>query len=130
MAWRDEYSCGNELIDQQHKRLVDLINRLHADYHLGRSNDMLYAHFISLFQYVSEHFLHEENLMTVYRLPLADQHRAEHAKFRKQVEELFEEYGQGRCEIITLLELLQGWFIDHVTDTDKLTFARLTEDGS
>lgn len=127
IIWRDDYSCGHEVVDSQHYKMVELINQLHADSYLGLAQQRLHGHLEFLFHYVNNHFLLEENLMLLHKLPMESSHRAEHATFRQKLEEIYADFQQGQCDVAGLLELLQRWFVEHMTETDKLTFARLTQ---
>ncbi|NEP77064.1 MAG: hemerythrin family protein [Okeania sp. SIO3B3] len=125
IIWRDDYSCGHELIDTQHQNMVELINQLHAESYLGSASKRMQEYLNFLLKYTCDHFLLEENLMVLHQLPMEASHRQEHANFRNLVEICCEDFKHGRCDAEYLLNVLQSWFIDHMTGTDKITFAGL-----
>ena len=81
---------GNEMIDGQHKELIDKINKLLDSCEVG--NDKLTA--IKTLEYLADytdfHFGEEEKLQESIAYPGIEQHKKEHKKLLKVVEELHE----------------------------------------
>ena len=79
---------GNEMIDSQHKELIGKINGLLDSCEDG--NDKLAA--VKTLDYLAEytdfHFTAEEKLQEEMEYPGIKEHKEEHAKLRKVVDEL------------------------------------------
>ena len=78
IKWSDEYSVGVKQIDDQHKNLVDLINRLFDAMSLGKGKEVLGGVFDELKKYTIIHFQTEERLMVVYGYPDYEAHKKSH----------------------------------------------------
>ncbi len=63
IKWRDEYSCYDETIDMQHRKLIELINDMNEIAKLDDGLDR-YDEMVSIFEelkdYAVYHFGHEE----------------------------------------------------------------------
>ncbi len=75
MVWKDDYSVGNELLDAQHRGLIELVNRLDSDEPLDRVLE-------ELARYAREHFRDEERLLKAAGYPGIVQQRNQHKAFR------------------------------------------------
>ncbi|MEA1890408.1 MAG: hemerythrin domain-containing protein, partial [Pseudomonadota bacterium] len=62
-TWKEEYSVGIDSIDQQHKKLLSLINQLQTavDYSTGKEFER--EALDELVTYTKDHFSYEEGLM-------------------------------------------------------------------
>jgi diguanylate cyclase (GGDEF)-like protein/hemerythrin-like metal-binding protein/PAS domain S-box-containing protein len=77
LAWSDELSVGLEEIDDEHRTLVDIVNKL--GYQRARYDELeLLEVFNELQNYTARHFWHEEELMNCY--PISEDHRQIHLK--------------------------------------------------
>ena len=65
MVWKDEYSVGNDLLDEQHKRLIEAVNELNGGAALGEV-------LATLRQYGDEHFRTEEGMLEASDYPDLD----------------------------------------------------------
>lgn len=61
--WREAYSVHIEIVDSQHKVLVDTFNELHVAIVTGMSREHLGKILSSLIKYAQDHFKTEERLM-------------------------------------------------------------------
>lgn len=55
-AWTDAYNVGNELIDGQHRQLVELVNIFHEAVSMGKEEAILNQAFDHMLQYTNKHF--------------------------------------------------------------------------
>ncbi len=118
--WRSEYSVGHAEIDQQHRKLVDIINSLHDSMKLGGKPEDLKRILNDLVNYTRYHFSHEEKLME--RAGYADlaNHKRVHRAMVEQVEKLRKEVESSRTGFsIKLMGFLKGWLTDHILGTDQ-----------
>ena len=109
---------GNEMIDGQHKELIDKINKLLDSCEVG--NDKLTA--IKTLDYLADytdfHFGEEEKLQESISYPGIEQHKKEHEKLRRVVEELHEmlEEQEGPTEafVAQVQENVINWLYNHI----------------
>ena len=111
-------ATGNEMIDGQHKELIDKINKLLDSCEVG--NDKLTA--IKTLDYLADytdfHFGEEEKLQESISYPGIEQHKKEHEKLRRVVEELHEmlEEQEGPTEafVAQVQENVINWLYNHI----------------
>ena len=114
---------GNEMIDGQHKELIDKINKLLDSCEVG--NDKLTA--IKTLDYLADytdfHFGEEEKLQESISYPGIEQHKKEHEKLRRVVEELHEmlEEQEGPTEafVAQVQENVINWLDNHIKGFDR-----------
>ena len=117
--WETRYVLGIKDIDDQHRRLVGMINSLHTGMKEGRGREATDDILRSLMDYALYHFKAEEDLMSRYNFPDLPKHREEHLAFMDRVGELSARHGAG--EFLVSLELndfLKAWLSDHILSTD------------
>src|SRR3989338_8989538 len=86
-VWNERYETGLDVVDHQHRRLVELLNELGELYSGAGTREELLRVFDELAAYTVYHFQTEEKLMAEMNISAAhaDPHRAEHAEFIRQV---------------------------------------------
>ena len=120
VEWKDEYSVGIDSIDQQHKKLLNLINQLQTavDYSTGEEfeRDAL----DELVDYTKTHFSYEEGLMRDNDYPDFEPHKLQHEEMFKKVGEVLAEYEKDQDTAMhNAAEYLKDWLINHINGTDK-----------
>lgn len=81
IEWTEALSVGIDAIDAQHRRLLDIINRLDDAVAAGGSAGGLSPVLAELEDYTKEHFSIEEEAFDETAYPEAKGHKAEHAAF-------------------------------------------------
>lgn len=118
--WNNSYSVNNLEIDNQHKKLVSLINGLHDAMGQGKSREVLGGIFNELVSYTKYHFKSEEDKMLNKKYPGFSAHRLEHQKLTNQVINLKQEFDSGKVIIsIELSNFLKDWLKSHILESDK-----------
>lgn len=119
--WKDEYSVNIVKIDEQHKKLVALLNDLHSSMLAAKANSILEKTLTELVDYAAVHFKTEEDLMKDYGFEGFDNHKSAHDSFTKKVGEFYEDFKSGKKIIsVEILFFLKDWLINHINGTDKL----------
>lgn len=120
MTWDDKFSVNVKEIDNQHKRLVEMLNELHSAMSVGKGKDALGKVLQSLIDYAASHFATEEKYMTKFNFPGYAQHKTEHDKFVKQVLDFQAGFNSGKLALSTeVLQFLKDWLVKHIQGTDK-----------
>ncbi len=120
LEWKDEYCVGIDSIDQQHRKLVNLINQLQTaiDYSTGEEFEREALN--ELVDYTKTHFTYEEGLLKDNDYPGYEPHKLQHEKMFKKVEEVLAEYEQDQeTAMSNAVEYLKDWLISHINGTDK-----------
>ncbi len=117
IEWTDELEIGINVIDGQHRRIVDYINRL---YELGDDPDRgQVAEIIELMvDYTLSHFAFEEALMEEAGYQYLHVHQNTHRSFTDRITGLRERFGKGEEVAKDLADLLNAWLLNHIISDD------------
>ena len=121
--WDRHFVTGLEQVDEQHQRLVDLINKLGDSLIAENSTDeaALRAVFDELADYARYHFAEEERLQRDSGLPSAyrDRHQLHHAQFIEQLTLMWNSRGTMSNPSEVLHGFLCGWLAFHILGEDQ-----------
>ena len=78
MTWGKDLEFGIPAIDDEHKRLMDLANRVYTMVKTVDDPKVLMAAFTELRSYAARHFADEEDFMARIGYPDAAEHRRQH----------------------------------------------------
>jgi hemerythrin len=121
LIWREQLSVGNDLIDEDHKYLIEIINQ--AEHSLLSKNQLeLKQALENLFRYSKAHFQREEKIALAVGYPQAAElhvsHEALLARLDKVSQELKEDWSVPAVE--HFIAFLREWLINHVIKEDML----------
>lgn len=133
IVWRDLMSVGNDLIDQDHRYLICLVNSIELAAKHDEDTEALVSFVQQLVQYTHFHFEREESIQKHALYPQAAAHHHIHQEILlhlKQIELDATELNQhvkdmtlvdGEREIVVgeIMQLLRVWVLDHVLKEDK-----------
>lgn len=129
-VWGTEFSVGVREIDEQHLRLVELINQLHEAMLAGSSEKTLEKVFQEAVYYARFHFQWEEALMAAHAYPDLELQRAEHAVFATRAHDFQSrlDTGDARLPLEAVLFLVE-WLAGHIQGVDAKLGRFLNEKG-
>ena len=121
MEWTDKFSVGIAVFDDEHKKLIAILDALHHAVASGTDKLELQRICDSMVEYAIGHFRHEEEYFEEWGFPDAAAHIAEHDALRKQV---FDYRNQIRAAdsselAFQLLRFVRGWLSHHILVEDK-----------
>jgi hemerythrin len=118
--WNNSLSVHDELIDEDHKILIGMVNELHDAADLGKDYITLSSILERLAAYTREHFQREEDLMQAIAYARFKSHKEQHRKLLERVSDLQQELNRAR-EMVALetAELLRFWLTSHILLSDK-----------
>ena len=120
MPWKEEYSVGVTLFDEQHKKLIGFLNTLYDEVTAIEESNVLSPTLAGLVEYTQKHFEDEEENLKLHNFPELSHHINEHKKLTKTVTEFIEELKRGDSLItIQVVNFLIDWVVDHILDTDQ-----------
>lgn len=118
--WSDELSVGIQEIDEQHKRLVDLVNQLNVAFVTGADSKVVSEALDRLIQYTQIHFTVEESLMRILGYPDYETHKKHHDALVHQVLGFKLQFADGKLSRLELMEFLHKWLTMHIMKEDTL----------
>ncbi len=122
IEWRENLATGYDTIDKQHMELFRRFNTLLAACNQGKGKEEVSHLLIFLNDYIRLHFAEEESLQFRSGYPGYEAHKAQHDKFRGDLQELEEQFaaeGATLALVIRTNQTLISWLIMHISATDK-----------
>lgn len=122
IEWHESYSVGVPSLDEQHKRLVALTNRLFQAIMDETGESALGDVLTELADYASYHFTHEEELLQMHGYPetLLAGHRAEHVALTDQVRRYIARYRENPARLdLSVYVFLRDWTAEHMSRSDS-----------
>jgi len=128
LQWREQLSVGNDLIDNDHKHLITIINQ--AEDTLATMNlSSLKSVLNSLADYSKFHFAREEWVAGAAGFPQVPQLHQSHEALIKKLTEVSQELDTELSETAAqnLVQFLRDWLINHVIKEDLMMKPFLTK---
>jgi hemerythrin len=120
MTWSNKYSVGVEVLDNQHKALMNVLNDLHAASMKGKAQQVAGRLIDQLGSLAREHFAAEEGLMESIRFPGLAGHRAKHKEMTDKIAEYVARHKKGDTTVYTqLLYFMRDWLSNHMSTVDR-----------
>lgn len=120
LHWKPNLSVGNTAIDGDHKRLIDLFNRLHFMSLVGDDDQAVAEVLEELLTYVRVHFAREEAMMRRCGYPGLEDHRHRHREFASRLRGFIGDFN-ARPELFDMAafyDFVAEWLLVHVLDED------------
>jgi len=126
VQWSARYEVGIDVIDGQHRHLLELINRLQQELDAGNDLEPLVESLRELVRYTEHHFATEERLMDEVGAS-AERHRGEHQRLLESLMRF-----TAKLDSDTVSEsshFLQDWLFRHIDEVDRPFGALLRSRG-
>jgi hemerythrin-like metal-binding protein len=119
IVWDDSLKLKIDLIDEEHKILIFLMNKLHKQYNDGEPQETVRATFSELTEYATKHFKDEEDYMESINFSDLDAHRAIHKKLLDRLSTYFQEFDDSNGQISEyFFTFLKLWVTAHIKGID------------
>ncbi|MGE8537981.1 MAG: bacteriohemerythrin [Acinetobacter sp.] len=118
MEWNESYNIGIDVIDKQHRQILDYINALEEIRGTGQ-RDRIKEVLNDLIDYTQSHFSFEENLLEQVSYQYLPSHRGIHELFVKRLNDYRLKFEQGESIENDLYRLLSKWLINHIQHDDQ-----------
>lgn len=123
VEWTDEMSVGVNVIDEDHKKLLALLNEMEfiIDANVVSNSGAIESVLSELLDYTVYHFDREEILMKACDYPDLLMHQQVHATLIGQVQQLVDKHRQKphSFDPKALRTFLEYWLLDHILGMDK-----------
>lgn len=118
LIWQNDLNTGIEVIDNQHRRIVEMINHLHT-MNAGVER-MVFGEVIDeLVDYTQSHFAFEKALMQDAGYTFSHAHRRVHEVFTRRLSEYHLRFSAGEDVTDELKHMLSRWLFNHIRSDDK-----------
>jgi len=119
IQWGQSFSVGVARLDEQHRRLIDMINMLAEHPEADVRSETVSEILNRMTRYASEHFKTEEELLEMHGYPELPSHREMHEAFIAETAEFCHKttlkIGSIPAEIF---DYLKGWLTQHILGVD------------
>jgi hemerythrin-like metal-binding protein len=123
ITWETSYELGISEIDNQHKKMVEIINRLFQMFseHKVQDEEALKTVLQELTDYANYHFSTEEKYFALLNYPGTENHIAKHNQYREKIEEFKTQLAANKTEstFFNLTNFLQDWWVWHINNVDR-----------
>ncbi|MGA7595440.1 MAG: bacteriohemerythrin [Gallionella sp.] len=121
--WNDHFDTGLAEIDQQHRNLVRILNRLASYATFGFDGRRLSVVVDELLDYANYHFQAEEAIWNKYLAgeEIAAQHKISHEHFVQTIQRLKDSQAVKTEEYVIeeALSFLAKWLVSHILESDR-----------
>lgn len=123
IKWRASFETGVAEMDEQHKKIIELINEIYPSIRKENCREKLQKILGEMDQYALEHFEAEEGLLAQQNYPELDEHRESHKEYMVSLQQLkvqLEGEGGNDKDVATAIySYLRQWWQDHIVELDK-----------
>ena len=121
IEWDNSLSIGIDLIDEQHKMLIQRLNDISVAIEMSHGVEKIVQTLEFMVDYTDFHFSAEEEHMAKHDYPGLDNQKQQHEEFKgslKQIVEDFEEEGATQALATSINVFLFNWLINHIKGVD------------
>jgi len=120
ITWKDELSVGVEKLDQQHQKIIDVLNQLITLINLEVTDESQYSSPLQMMLVsIREHLHFEEYMLKKFNYPDFQAHAQIHEDLFTKLDHYESRLKNLDLQTITeLVGYLKGWWIDHIYQTD------------
>ncbi|MGA3371228.1 MAG: bacteriohemerythrin [Terracidiphilus sp.] len=120
-AWTEELSVGVAALDDDHRKLIAILNELHDGIMAGHKKEVLASVLGHLVDYAKFHFANEEEFFARINYPFAPAHKMEHSNFVNRITNLRERFKSAPVAMLDLelMSFLRNWLVTHIQGSDK-----------
>ncbi len=116
--WKPEYALGHFQIDDEHRKLFRLANKMLLISSARATDQDIRAAIKTLSDYTKIHFRNEENLMKSINYPKLEEHRAAHERIIDQINRFMDIGSSPQRQVELLKETINNWISEHTTAQD------------
>jgi hemerythrin len=114
VSWKDEYSVGIDSIDDEHRQLIETINRLHEELDSPDRKRTVLGFFKRLMVEIKTHFVHEEQFMREHDYKDYSAHKQDHDLLLAELSDIMEAFQRSvEVDSVDLSMRLDAWFFRH-----------------
>jgi methyl-accepting chemotaxis protein len=127
LQWSNRYVLGVEQMDEEHQKIVAIVNILITLINEGRNGE-LEKHLDSLLDTAVKHFASEERYMESIRYPDYASHKKIHEALLKQLGDHRKKFGTPEFDNARFIRFVQNWLLSHILGVDS-RYAKFQAEG-
>ncbi len=117
-AWNKSYESGDLFIDNEHKLLIRIANKIIHE--CGSLNSRTTKQYLMvIFEYTHYHFQHEEEILRKIKWDGLTEHQQQHKQIITEMTALITKTPDIASLQVRLSQLLRKWVIDHIIKEDN-----------
>lgn len=123
LDWQPDWNSGNIQIDNQHRDLIQIAQKLLHLYLTNASPQMMQNQLELMFQHVIIHFETEEKILEDVGYPELASHALVHEKLVAKLNRLYQDYQMGEVKTSAFFSFaIDDVLVEHLAKVDKLYF--------
>ncbi len=122
MQWNPNLSIGVDAIDEQHKNLFEMTDRLFEATKSNKAMEFIVDLLNFLDEYTKKHFADEEAYMLKIGFPEYRHQKKAHDEFIQQIAILKKDYQVSGGNIVLIInanQIILDWLLKHISKEDK-----------
>ena len=123
IQWEPSFSVGITKLDDDHKKLIQLVNSLCEAWTLGKDALIIESLFDALQVYTDSHFQREEAILAALEYERLPQQQHAHACLVDALQNFRTRYlagGQATKATAEMNAFLRSWLVDHILTEDLM----------
>lgn len=130
IEWTTDLSVGVVIVDEQHKKLFQLIDDFYANIQTQSPAERVNHLIEALKEYSVFHFTEEEGLMRKAGYVDYEVHKQQHDAFIAKVDDFAVRFKSGKLILtVEITNFIKDWLIKHISVMDKKYVPTLHEKG-
>ena len=118
--WTPDFIVGVEEFDAEHRKLIEIVARMHEAVRLGNGKEVSGRVLDEMFRYFVAHFAHEERLMARHSYPDYERHSRLHRQLTENILERRRKIQAESMDTPRLLQFVTDWLREHILEADKM----------
>ncbi len=120
IAWTEDMLVHIEKMDNQHKKLLSILNDLNDAMLQEKDKEVLSGIINALADYTYYHFMTEEKYLDQFEYPETTRHKNEHRYFAEEVTRFQQQFDQGEKTLSgDIILFLKSWVFNHIRKSDQ-----------
>lgn len=128
--WKSEYTVHITVIDEQHKKFLNIINTLKLIINDNSCKEKVSGIFFQLAYLIDHFFIKEEIYFNDLKYPNFDQHKKQHNLFIQRIIQFQKDLESNKPDLcLDIYHYLESWFDEHILKYDKEAVEYLRNGG-
>ena len=128
--WKEEYTVNIGIIDEQHKKFLEIINELKVIINENTCKNNVSDIFFQLAYLIDHYFIKEEIYFKDLKYPNFDLHKSEHNQFIERIIQFQKDVQNDKPNLcLEIYQYLENWFDEHILKYDKEAVEYLKSKG-
>ena len=118
--WKDEYTTNISIIDEQHKKFLNIINELKDIINNNTCKEKVSKVFFQIAYLIDHYFFKEEIYLKDCNYPNFEQHKIAHNQFIDRIIQFQKDVENNKENLcLDIYKYLEDWFDEHILKYDK-----------